>query len=391
MLLKLNFLLVFGYFSSIFAVTSPKVATGEELYETFVDKYEWYRQMAGCAAPLCNKTVGLRQTTTTTCPPGNICPAPRVEFRVSVISKCCSNCSCGEDCERDRTCCPDKLVSFPKHGKYHLGGVYDCCLTSVKENPKLGQSYRSMISHCDVNYKNDYVISLCEKTDPDSLEQYVPVFQTKTKEAYKNKFCSMCNFIDDDELQMWTIHLKCQDNAVFIYKSLKTIVPELRQHKKCNIVFEKPSNFNLPPSCEPLISTCNETGKWIQYDYFTEKACSSYSAPYRQYSKRYRNIFCFLCNMNERSLNFDHCSLSTHMGKELRPISISFAVILNFNEAIPELQQEVEEPESCSRATVYDHYYVSTITRVQRRMISGVNFLVFLRLLFFALLLLYVT
>ena len=362
MLLKLIFLLVFGYFSSIFAVTSPTVATGEELYETFVDKYEWYRQMAGCAAPLCNKTVRhQQQTTTTTCPPGYICPAaPRVEF--GVISKCCLNCSCGDDCERDGTCCPDKLVSFPKHGKYHLGGVYDCRLTSVKENPKLGQRHRRMISHCNVNYKNHYVISLCEKSDPDSLEQYVPVFQTQTKEAYKNKFCAWCNFLDNDELQMWTIHLKCQDNAIFIYKNLRTLVPELRHHKKCNIVFEKPSNYNLPPGCEPLISTCNETGKWIQYDYFTEKACSAYSAPYIQNSKIYRNIFCFLCNMNERPLSFENCSLSMEMGNT-KPISISFAVILNFNEAIPELQQEVEEPESCSGATVYDHYHVSTKPR----------------------------
>ena len=354
MLFKIILLLVLGYNFISNAVFSPETAE-EDLYDTFVDKYKLYREQAGCAAPLCNTTDEPR---TPTCPPGWLCKTFK---EIDQTSNCCSNCSCDDKCEMDGTCCPDKLVNFPRHRNYPLGGIYGCHLTSVKKKPKFGQSYRRMISRCDVNYKNDYIISQCEKSDPDSLEQYVPVFQTQTKDTYKNKFCALCNFFDNDEIQFWTTHLKCKDKSVFLYKSLPTIVPELRQHNKCNIVFETPISYNLLPSCKTLISTCNVTGKWRKYDSFVEKACSAYSATFNSNWKRYRNIFCFVCNMNEESLHFETCDSPLLLQKEM-PLTISFGVILNFQEAIPEVEQDAEGTyTACSGATVYDHYKVSRI------------------------------
>ena len=370
MLLKNFSFQVIGYFLCCFALTGTLNLSKDsdaDLYENFVGKYEMYRQKAGCTAPFCNRTDQQQQTTTSTtitCPPGWLClptiSISKPERTPEEMSTCCSNCSCNDECEKEGTCCPDKLTSFPEHGNYRLGGIYGCHLTSVKEKPELGQKYRRMISHFDVSYKHDYVVNLCEETNSDLLEQHIPVFQNQTKEVYKNKFCAWCNFIGDDELQLWKIHLKCKSNVVFIYKSLQTIVPELSHHDKCNIVFEKPSNYDNPPYCSPLVSTCNMTGKWSKYDYFTEKACSSYSAPFTQSKVSYRNIFCFLCNTNERSPQI--CSRDKETFMEKSPmITISFAAILNFNvQPIPQLQkQEVDVPETCHKDMVYDQHYVS--------------------------------
>ena len=63
--------------------------------------------------------------------------------------------------------------------------------------------------------------------------------------------------------------------------------------------------FFIPPAyidsriCDPIppyeITSCNETGLWLEYDESIEKACESLLDPF---NATYKNYFCYLCNVD---------------------------------------------------------------------------------------------
>ena len=271
-------------------------------------------------------------------------------------SNCCSKCSCEDSCELEGTCCPDKLLSFPKPGNYALGGIYGCHLTSVKEKPVFHQSYKRMISRCDLNYKNDYVINMCEKPTWKSMDEYIIVSNKKTKEAYKNRYCARCNFVDEDNLVLWTTSLECHNKTVLLYQSPDTLLPELKQSTMCNVMFHQPENYETP-NCEPLISTCNGKDQLGKYDPVVEKACSAFTAPFIGDGRKYTNILCYVCHVGDEKIS-DACCTSTLPKPDLLPSLISFNVILDFKFLAPDPTKTEKSELACPESAIYDHYKV---------------------------------
>ena len=336
----INFLLLSTVY--LFGIHLTGLTHGtENTLETFVDRYKKYRKLFWCDAPLCGETVDTKELKLN---------QSSVDIIISVTySKCCSNCSCDINCEKNGNCCPDRLENFPNQGNYPVGGIYGCHLTSVKSKPHMSQALKKMISKCDVNYINADVIRLCESENSKTLEEFISVSHKRTKESYRNIFCSRCNHVDDDEILIWQAKLRCRQ-GVFVPQSRPTILQQLKNSNSCNIVFEPPPGYS-PPYCTELISRCNVTGKWTKHDSLIEAACAAYTSEFINDGVEYKNVFCFVCNTD---VLFPMDCFTTTSADRWIPF-ISFSALLDIKLSAPPIQKQ----DSCLETAIFDHYKVS--------------------------------
>lgn len=330
----------FPFYMALISVTKAQEATQKR----FVNEYKRYRKNLGCDVPLCYRNEDLKVPQTTVHPNKTI---------ISVVvntPQCCSNCRCDSDCEKMGNCCPDKIVNFSRSGQYPQGGMYGCYLTSVKKKPEFSQTHRKMIDKCALNYTNKDVIKQCESLNPNTLEQFARVTHTNTKEAYRNVFCAWCNYIPNDELLFWKTSVHCQE-GVLLFKNRSSVIPQLLTSSDCNIVFEPPEG-HIPPSCTQVVSKCNMTGKWTEYDSLVKNACAAYTAEYRSVSQTYKNIFCYVCNSGKYLLSYCPVSLfKEYRGDE----AVSFSALLDFTVPTPDKKKRT----ICPGSAIFDRYKVS--------------------------------
>ena len=337
----------------------------ENLVNLFVSEYKRYRQMFGCDVILCSPPDKTAQEPTRNdrvpkTPLGRIEQETHqnnltfITFTITSNENCCSNCSCDENCEKEGTCCPDKLPHFPDGGSYPLGGIYGCHMTSVKPKPELSQKYRKMISKCDLRYKNVHTIRKCESMDPQMLDEFITVSHNRTKEAYKNIFCARCNFVEEEDILSWQSKLLCYEGMIPPL-GRSYILQQLRDSSTCNIVFDPPTGYK-PAICKEPISRCNVSGEWTRADSIIETACSAYTSELKSRVQTYKNVFCFICNHADFTFP-SGCSINK-LEKGIRP-SVSFSVLLDFKPPLLQAKTHMKKTDSCFETEVLDPYMVS--------------------------------
>ena len=336
-----------SFLFSFYTIAVNDTIVNKDPYRTFIDQYIRYMNGFGCDAPLCGEN-----TANETDNRGYI-RTPDYEntntrSRLNV-SRCCSKCSCGAECEREGNCCPDIIANFPNAStNYPLGGIYGCGYTSIKEKPEFSNKSTKVINRCNKTYdENENDILNCESSPKETLEGYVIVSDKLTNETYRNIFCSRCNYVGDEDIVTWEIKLKCQ-HGTLVPQSISTAIQEIKESNHCNLVFEPPLGFDYFP-CNQLISSCNVTGLWQVEDTLTERACHAYTSEFKDVTHSYRNTFCFVCNSNN---SLTHKCPDLGAGIILIP-HISFSALLDFSEMKGRGDADV-----CSDIQVYDYYKV---------------------------------
>ncbi|XP_046571825.1 uncharacterized protein LOC124279989 [Haliotis rubra] len=123
----------------------------------------------------------------------------------------------------------------------------------------------------------------------------------------------------------------------------------------CMVGQNKPRNISTRPcTVLDLISECNVTGIWQEYNSDIEAACHAYTHVFRDY---YRNVFCYICNENE--IQLESIPMGGNRGGPIggyvdAPF-VSFAAILQFEE---ESDVESSSGEECSKGE-YDDIFTN--------------------------------
>ncbi|XP_061175569.1 uncharacterized protein LOC133184496 [Saccostrea echinata] len=205
------------------------------------------------------------------------------------------NCSCDQDCYKSASCCPDAAY-------YHKMA---CFLPFVGKNddPEPKHAY-FVISKCPKQYTDIFVKHNCEKSSDYELLN-VPVINVKTKEAYRNHYCYLCNNQDDifkntsTEIKTWNITIVCPRTLYPMFIPSIDILMKSAEENKCFIHFT--TTFQLE-TCDlnnfSIIQKCNITGmvKSVSQDVLTmcEDPLMSIMAKSRNYI--YKNQICDICN-----------------------------------------------------------------------------------------------
>ena len=329
--------------------TSPS-ATGLTLSprESFLQKYKISRQRFLCPVSVCdpytfNNTLSDYSS-------------------FSLEFSCCSDCSCDYLCEKRGNCCPDMIQNLFEPGRYPTGGILSCHQNSLKALPVFDGMWSGFfISKCVLTFTDKVITDACEAESMDDLERIRPVSDSKTEEAYKNKYCAICNYVKEKNILYWDLKLACEVSS-FIPGNLSTIIPQVRAERTCNILYIPPAPKKKyePPFCREAISSCNKTGRWDIYDPIVEAVCSAYTSSFKANDKIYRNIFCYLCNSQNNDNSNDGKACNSNKDNNPYPYP-SFAALLDFRPR--QLQAAImvkeEENSNCSSGFVYDHYQVT--------------------------------
>lgn len=158
--------------------------------------------------------------------------------------------------------------------------------------------------------------------NPQEIQDYVIVSDSKTGKLYRNKHCAECNGIK--EYVNLKLRVMCPD--LLSVTNLNNIVDRDRfLLKHCSLMsFPPAKSFGLS-NCVPksnIISVCNYTEKWDFYDKEIEKGCTTES-PFENkvfktrldISKRniyFANLYCFLCNTATSTAKTDVCDIEKY-------------------------------------------------------------------------------
>ena len=123
-----------------------------------------------------------------------------------------------------------------------------------------------------------------------------PVYDPASDLNYYNHRCAECNGVEN--YKFWDLNLES-----FSYEwSLSNCLNALSRGKlkDCKIGFTPPKEMNiLDHVCShDLVSSCNVTGYWAQYDAELEHACHMWFSPVLDEigQLEYTNIYCAICN-----------------------------------------------------------------------------------------------
>ena len=285
------------------------------------------------------------------------------------MRSCCMPCSCEASCFSERTCCPEVLSEFWKEPDTEITQAE--CLKPVfarhLEKRKLKRVYRSkksanMIAKCPKYFENIEIKETCEQRNGTALEEHIPVTDTNTNFTFTNKYCAECHHIPVDHLAKWLVSVECF-LSVFNFRSIDSLLADVGENNDCYLDF-KPLVPHHHVKCVNMISSCNVTGEWREYDNFTARACQLFKAPYREY----RNPFCAICNgvdANEIAVDIndgDDCVGD----KRNPPAFVRFSALIsmdpeeNFDTSVRGARKNhLRKSERCSENQIYDAYTVS--------------------------------
>ena len=301
------------------------------------------------------------------CPMESVCKHNRSFIQTNSYISCCTPCSCHESCHYLETCCPD--VAYPdvtneSNADFStIDNRLSCVHSQLMPDSKVNSEYQyEMVSRCAgpvSDEKGQASKERCEKEFVDNvnfsenaLDYILPV--TIDGISYKNIYCAMCNVDDVSNAVKWTAEVKCYEVSMIWGSSIQNLLENVKKERRCNVLyypFDVPYEQYPTPCDKGLIRTCNVTGKWQNYDAFIERACESYTHLYR---RKYRNVFCFMCNTNDTDF-YMQCTPSDKEGEA--ELFGSFSAIMKYT---PEAMDGdvTEEDKTCDSGHVYDSYQV---------------------------------
>lgn len=211
---------------------------------------------------------------------------------------CCSHCSC-HDCTSAGSCCPDLHMDVIEQSEFR------CVIPQLKKLVlnKLGIYSIMMVSGCHSDFQNDDYKRRCyESLDIDirsDLSIMAPVESILTGKLFKNKYCALCNNVDESDTEAWIPWLDCKFGTTLPSLTSESFVSFMSETNECDIVFKPPetSRATIESCPDGAITSCNETGLWEIYDHVIDRGCNSFLS---WYNRTYRNVFCYICNANGR-------------------------------------------------------------------------------------------
>lgn len=269
---------------------------------------------------------------------------------------CCKRCSCDLSlCSTQleySNCCPVILNEQDNWLRMQscIQPVFPTW-TDLEVNT-IPQSY-VMVDRC-TRYRdipdNTEFVNKCERSiNYTDVDTKIPVSlnQANYSVTYKNIYCAYCNRINELELIAWYTKVECFGVYIDItVTSLEQVAELVRENEYCSLKFVPPTEIELNGlrSCDEQISQCNITGQWKQYDPAIEAACRSYYSPFLY---EYRNIFCFLCNVDLNTTAIPKCEVPGRNSLN------SFSLILKFMPTEIKQVQTTQEFE-CGNSSIYD-------------------------------------
>lgn len=239
----------------------------------------------------------------------NIWKFPKISEDVNI----CPFCSRRSNCFVYNNCCPDLEIQFSSS---------DCTnniIYSSNNTRKIENKY-AIVSKCPKGGDTN-LLHLCTKSR--SIEHgllYPPVTSTTYLLTFKNKFCALCNGIK--QFIPWKLNFTCDIKFNFT-TTVNEIVTTAIKHQ-CSISYipgQSLSNKVKPCKKSFLINKCNVTGTWEQYNRNVEYACGKLNNPFPPY----RNIFCYMCNPPKMSqfIPIHNCNATGFWKKRDEKIEIS--------------------------------------------------------------------
>lgn len=287
-------------------------------------------------------------------------------------------CRCESDCLRKSNCCPTKYMesknSSTEASQDRFQSVPLTCSPTVfggnlvtKRVVKIDERYW-LITTCPENYPRNMVWRKCRKFLP-QLELNVeeinrPVHSTKTRQNYQNIYCAMCFGENPEEIFLWKATIYARWNAPDI--SVKDFFPELHR-ESFRVLFRPPQFLSNSTRCyNGYIEKCNTTGLWTHWDKRLVWACESLPMIVLFANCKwpiYKNLYCALCNLPERTLPYDCESLTVKSFEEFlkvvqyQPALGYFSALLNIGTF--DVIEQFQIDEKCSHQMVYSPILVS--------------------------------
>ena len=227
---------------------------------------------------------------------------------------CCPPCSCNDDCERTKNCCPDKPVnlqdvrdSFPESSSSLSNPSLTCRETITKRSQwntmPQNNGFASgilrylIVDQCPDTEPNDTVAFKCAGAQYNSIVDYIWVTDTTTGNIYQNRHCAQCHAIKN--FVEWNLKAVC---SVGIAKGLN-MRQELLSRDYCDLINELPIAEDIYASSDryrcyqPNLNHCNTSGDLTKYDEGFAMACETVIYPFIQHHNIvYKNVFCYFCN-----------------------------------------------------------------------------------------------
>ena len=236
----------------------------------------------------------------------------------------CEDCSCHSTCAGLGDCCVDKILSDNPYTcirEPRLLIVDNSTLDFVADK----DNSMPVIDKC-INRSDSELVERCETDhyNRSDVWQYLPVYNSG---IYKNIFCLVCNEPNLEPVFKLSIH--CQHYfETALLKNLSSLLKLAKEHCLVQIF---PNNYNRycgtvdsTDNTENLITSCNKTGLWQQYDETIANGCeNTASSPVNflpifaiKFTELmyYKNYFCFICNpetvISEVTEFFDTCNIT---------------------------------------------------------------------------------
>ena len=248
------------------------------------------------------------------CPYNDFCQSNATQIiDDNTLSPCCRRCRCDEECDKIKSCCPDKEVQGQGHELIvdTLDTVEWVCkdvrVGWTKERGKRADSYAHtkhtvrVVDQCPIEETDEELKVKCNSTDTTAYEDFLWVSDKTTGRIYRNEFCASCHGVH--QFVYWDAAItKCTDP----FNHSLPVESILHGDNNCYLLQREPPDMHSLTSqyrCfVPDITQCNETGRWDHFNATMNAACNSLHMPFIAETPSgtirsiYKNIVCFMCN-----------------------------------------------------------------------------------------------
>ena len=231
----------------------------------------------------------------------------------------CESCSCDSACAANEDCCIDLIIE-----KMPYTCIDEPRLLTIEHSitdfkPDEGASM-TVIGRC-LNRDDTDLIDRCETDNFDRTDilQYMPVFQNG---VYKNIYCLMCNIHTPEPV--FKVKVICNNYLeTALSKTMTQLFEVVRKHCKVQVVppgYDRHCSTRKQLVDNPsIISSCNQTGLWFNYDERIAAGCEDdghstlsfmpiYTVHLSDGTMFFKNFLCFLCNPRESQVTYDSCN-----------------------------------------------------------------------------------
>lgn len=211
---------------------------------------------------------------------------------VSINDSFCPDCSCHVSCFIKGNCCPDVFFDYEP----------TCTITNILSLNRQTKSSKAiqMIVKCPTD-SDEEISKLCNiSSDLETQLQNIPVTSRQSGLTFRNIYCLMC-FNDSLEYAIpWSLEVDCEEEGNLNFITNYSQIIKHAKSNKCDIFYYTSPLQNYTRSCKlnkNIISTCNVSGTWKNYDFNIEYACQTYDNNFCMF----KNIYCYMCNPSEKS------------------------------------------------------------------------------------------